>query len=93
MISKGAAIVSKPGKPELAGILPKLIAWLTAHKYKIIVDAETAALAPKQELVLRENMAARGVNLTIVLGGDGTLLSAARSLAAAGIPVATVTFR
>jgi NAD+ kinase len=85
--AKSAAIVSKPGKPELAAILPRLIAWLTAHNYKIIVDAETAVLAPKQELVLRENMAAHGVNLSIVLGGDGTLLSAARSLAHAGIPV------
>lgn len=84
---KVAAIVSKPGKPEIATILPKLLDWLSSHAYDVVVDAETAPLAPTQELVPRDQMAARGLRLAIVLGGDGTLLAAARSVAAAGVPV------
>src|SRR5579863_5749715 len=84
---KIAAIISKPGKPELAGILPKLIAWLKAHDYNIIVDPETAGLATEQEVVAREQMAAKGPKFTVVLGGDGTLLAAARSMAKTQVPV------
>lgn len=84
---KTAAIISKPGKPELAGILPKLITWLQNHDYKIIVDPETSNLAPGQKVVARDAMAAEGLRFTIVLGGDGTLIAASRCMASAGIPV------
>ncbi len=84
---KVAAIISKPGKPELAGILPKLITWLQDHDYKIIVDPETANLAASQEVVPREEMAARSPRFAVVLGGDGTLIAASRCMAKDGIPV------
>jgi NAD+ kinase len=84
---KAAAIVSKPGKPELAEIVPQLVAWLKKHQYQVIVDLETATFAPEIEAVAREDMGARPLNFVIVLGGDGTLLSAARAVARAGIPV------
>ncbi|MGA2696554.1 MAG: NAD(+)/NADH kinase [Terriglobales bacterium] len=84
---KIAAIISKPGKSELAGILPKLITWLNDHDYKIIVDPETAYLAATQEVVPREQMAARSPRFAVVLGGDGTLIAASRCMAKDSIPV------
>ena len=85
--NKFAGIVSKPGKTELAGIVPALLRWFGDHGYKIVVDAETAPYAPGLEVLSREDMASRPLNFVVVLGGDGTLLAAARAVSKAGIPV------
>jgi NAD+ kinase len=85
--NKSVAIVSKPDKPELATIVPKLLAWLGQHQYQILVDSETAPHAPGIEVVSREQIAFRPLSFVIVLGGDGTFLAAARGVARAGIPV------
>jgi NAD+ kinase len=84
---KFAAIISKPGKTELVEIVPPLLAWFRAHHYQVVVDRETAPHAPGLEVLARAEMASRPLHFVIVLGGDGTLLSAARSVSQAGIPV------
>jgi NAD+ kinase len=84
---KAAAIVSKPGKQELAGIVSELLEWFRQHHYQVVIDRETAPYAAGVEVLARDEMASRHLNFVVVLGGDGTLLSAARSVAKAGIPV------
>ena len=84
---KAAAIVSKPGKPELATIVPPLLRWLHEHHYHVVVDAETHPHAAGIEVVPREQLASHPLSFVVVLGGDGTLLSASRAVAKAGIPV------
>lgn len=87
---KSVAIVSKPDQPELKNIVPELLQWLGQRKYQIVVDQETAPYARGIEAVGREQMASRSLSFVIVLGGDGTLLAAARSVAKQGIPVVGV---
>jgi NAD+ kinase len=87
---KAVGIVSKPNKSEVAQIMPLLTEWLQGHGYNFIVDPETAPHAKGVETVSREEMAARNLDFIIVLGGDGTLLSAARAAARAGIPIVGV---
>ena len=84
---KFAGIISKPGKAELADILPPLQKWFLEHQYQIVVDPDTAPFAPGVEVLTRDEMASRPLNFVVVLGGDGTLLSAARAVSTAGIPV------
>jgi NAD+ kinase len=84
---KSAVIFSKPAKPELAQILPGVLRWLQEHGYDVVVDRETAAYTPGPEIVERATVATRNPKFVVVLGGDGTLLAAARSVAKAGIPV------
>jgi len=87
---KAAAIVSKPGHPELASIVPDLVRWLHDHQYGIVVDRETAPHVSGIEGVKevnREHLISQPLNFVVVLGGDGTLLSTARVVAKAGIPI------
>lgn len=84
---KTAAIISRPGRPSVAQVLPGLFDWLRKHGYTIIVDLETSKYAANQEIVPRAQMAQLPLALVIVLGGDGTLLSAARVTAAQDVPL------
>lgn len=84
------AIVSKPQKEELARILPELIAWLNAHGYEPLIDLESAGYVPEAHAVGRTEMPQWAPALVIVLGGDGTLLSVARTFAATGTPILSV---
>lgn len=84
---KSAAIMSKPAKPELARTVPDLIGWLRQHGYHVVIDRETAVYAKGPEVLSRAEMGAREFKFVVVLGGDGTLLAAARVVAKAGIPV------
>jgi NAD+ kinase len=87
---KSAAIISKPSKPELANLLPEIVAWFHKHDYKIYFDQETAAYIDGEEVVPRKKMGAKKPDFALVLGGDGTLLSAARALAHEDIPILAV---
>jgi NAD+ kinase len=84
---KSVAVLSKPAKLELAKILPELLSWFEKHNYSVMVDKETIVYTKWSEVVARTEMASRSLDLVVVLGGDGTLLSAARAVARAGIPV------
>jgi NAD+ kinase len=84
---KVAAIISRPERAEVAQTVPQLLAWLQAHGYEIIVDPETAKYSDGQEQVPRSQMSSRRLDLVIVLGGDGTLLSAVRDTAATDAPL------
>jgi NAD+ kinase len=85
-----AAIISKPQKPELAGILRDLVAWLTARDYHYLVDPDSAAYINAPNPVERVDMPRHKPNLVIVLGGDGTLLAAARAFARTTTPILSV---
>jgi NAD+ kinase len=84
-------IISRPRREDIARVVPPLIAWLRARDVKVVCDSETtgcigALAGDTQE---RENLALCS-DLLIVLGGDGTLLSAARMAAERKVPILAV---
>jgi NAD+ kinase len=85
-----AAIISKPQKPELAGILSDLVAWLNARDYHYLLDPDSAAYINAPNPIERVDLPAHKPNLVIVLGGDGTLLAAARAFARTTTPILSV---
>lgn len=83
-----AAIICKPQKPELEQILPDLITWLSGHGFSAILDPNSAAYANREdEAVDRTEMPEQKPEVVITLGGDGTLLSAARAFAYSDVPL------
>lgn len=83
-----AAIISKPQKPELAGILRELTQWLAARHFDWVLDQDSAAyLDVPASAVERVDMPALQPDVVVTLGGDGTLLSAARAFAKSCTPI------
>jgi NAD+ kinase len=91
-----AGIISKPQKHELEIVLPELRAWLAQRGWSCVLDSASATYlqvgAQGAEIVSveREQMAERKPDLVVVLGGDGTLLAAARAFAHTGTPLLSV---
>src|SRR5512133_867776 len=87
---KTAAIISKPGKSELQKIVPEVLAWFVEHGYRVLMDEETAVYGSNENVMPRTSIPQGKPDFALVLGGDGTLLSAARSIAPSGIPILAV---
>ncbi len=85
-------IVSKPRKRSLAPELRDLIAALSARNVEVTLDVEAASLLGSDSVGVERPDLARQVDLLVVLGGDGTLLSIARFAAAADVPVLGVNY-
>src|SRR5499427_1462942 len=84
-IIKTAGVVSKPNS-EAAGIVPGLLEWLAQRGIAARIDESTAAYSQGYPGLPREEVP-EGCDLMIVLGGDGTLLSAARAMGRREIPL------
>jgi NAD+ kinase len=84
-------IIARPRREDISRVVPPLITWLRVHGAKIICDTETGECIGSLagETQRREDLA-RCTDLLIVLGGDGTLLSAARLAAAHKVPILAV---
>ncbi len=86
-MNKTVAIVSKPTHPVLPQVVPPLVEWLRRRGYRVVGDRETGQFVPKMPSVARSSIANRKPGFVVVLGGDGTMLSAARAVSRQGIPI------
>lgn len=84
------AIVCKPNREELKRLLPGLVAWLRGHGFEPVLDREGGSYTTAAPSVDRADLPTRCPGLVIVLGGDGTLLAAARIFATVGTPILSV---
>jgi NAD+ kinase len=80
-------IISRPRRSSLAVVVPPLLRWFEARKINVLYDTETASVLDDTSQGLTRDEVARGSQLLLVLGGDGTLLAGSRVAARLGIPI------
>jgi NAD+ kinase len=86
---ENVGLIAKPRSDRAAGVVPDLIAWLTERGFAVRLDEEAAIYAGRAGGLSRSQVAA-GSQFLVVLGGDGTLLSAARAAVGLDIPLFAV---
>jgi NAD+ kinase len=79
-------VIAKPGDPRVGGVLEQLVAQVDAMPRQLWVDAASITEFPAfaNRSIARKDLGSQ-CDLAIIIGGDGTFLSAARSLAGCDI--------
>jgi NAD+ kinase len=87
---RAAGIICKPLKEMVSSVVPPLTEWLRARNIEVFVDQETESCIHTNFPALAREALGQKVEIIIVLGGDGTLLSAARALHGQNVPILAV---
>ena len=81
-------IVAKTDREEARTVTARLLEWCESRGVQPVLDKETAGLCPDVPLTTaRKPEIPAPVDLLLVLGGDGTLLSMARLVGDLGVPI------
>ena len=81
-------LIGKFGDPNVAGTLNQIAAHLRQRQLRVLLDESSARLIPVNSLEIASRaMIGEQCDLAIVMGGDGTMLNAARSLVDYEVPI------
>jgi NAD+ kinase len=85
---KRVGILAKTDREEAARVIHEILDWCAERGLSVVLEKETAALCPERstQVVLKPELPGQ-VDLLLVLGGDGTLLSMARLVGDLGVPI------
>ncbi len=76
--------------PEATGFLQQALEEARARGVAVLVNAESAGLLRREDLAQPEDRIVEAVDALVAVGGDGTILRAARLSAPRGLPVLSV---
>ncbi len=81
-------LIGKFGDPNVAGTLNQIAAHLLQRQLRVLLDESSAQLIPDSGLEVASRAAiGEQCDLVVVMGGDGTMLNAARSLVDYDMPI------
>lgn len=86
------ALIGKYHSPDVADSVLRVATFLEAQKVRVLIEASTAeaiGLVGNFAVASYDQIGAQA-RLAVVLGGDGTMLNAARQLAVFGVPLVGV---
>ena len=86
MKSKSVGILTKPKSPEVKTTLQAVVTWLRARSFVVLLDTTSATLLGEKGGVQKTQLA-NNADVLLVLGGDGTMLNAARLAGERSIPI------
>ena len=81
-------LIAKPDAPAASRVILQVLEWLGSHGLTAVLEKQTAGLVPAANVQAASKDELPGlVDLLVVLGGDGTLLSMARAIGDLGVPI------
>jgi NAD+ kinase len=86
MKSKSIGILTKPKFPEVKTTLQRVVSWLRERHIDVLLDTTSASLLAEKGGIQKTELAGKA-DVLLVLGGDGTMLNAARLAGERGIPI------
>lgn len=86
MKSKSVWILTKPKFPEVKTTLQGVVTWLRSRNVDVLLDTTSATLLGEEGGVQKTQLAGNP-DILLVLGGDGTMLNAARLAGERSIPI------
>ncbi len=86
MKSKSIGILTKPKFPEVKATVQAVVTWLRSRNIDVLLDTTSTTLLGEQGGFQKTQLASRA-DVLLVLGGDGTMLNAARLAGERGIPI------
>src|SRR4029078_8431269 len=86
MKSKSIGILTKPKFPEVKATVHAVVNWLRDRKIDVILDNTSATLLNERG-GLQKTQLAQKADVLLILGGDGTMLNAARLAGERSIPI------
>ena len=85
---KRIGILAKTDREDAARVIHQILDWCAERDVSVVLEKETASLCSDRSTpsVLKPELPSQ-VDLLLVLGGDGTLLSMARLVGDLGVPI------
>lgn len=83
---KRIAVLTKPKLPEVKTTLQSLVSWIRSHDREVLLYSKTASLIGEPTTFDKKQIA-EFADLLLVLGGDGTMLNAARLVEERQVPI------
>jgi NAD+ kinase len=88
---RSIGLIVKRQEPRARPVVESLLEWAAGHDIELLADARDGAATAGATAVPAAHLAERA-DMLVVLGGDGTMLAAARLVAGRGTPVLGVNF-
>jgi len=82
---RAVGVCLKPEQPQAAATVRGLVKWLAERDLPVVLDEDAAAVVGRPGT--SRDVLAGQVDLVVVLGGDGTLLSVARQVGSRPVPI------
>lgn len=89
---RSVGIFARPHREKIGARIPDLLRWLREHGLEVFCDRFAAEFAGEHAPGLSPDELMRRIDIVIVLGGDGTLLTAAHAASEHDVPVLPVNF-
>ncbi|MBI3455161.1 MAG: NAD(+)/NADH kinase [Candidatus Rokubacteria bacterium] len=80
-------VIARVDRPDARAVVRDLARWLESRSRQVVVDRETGTLLPHGAVAVDRAALPPRVDLIVVLGGDGTLLSVARLVDGLDVPI------